>query len=504
MATGKSDAASATPVALAWVIACIAVGVAVVHAYPGAYVQDPALHFLRARWMWSHPWMLVDVWDRPLFTLAYAIPAALPGSGTPYLVAKFATVGLTAATAWLTWDVARGYRLERAALAIPLLWLQPCVFLLCAETTPEPLFALLFALALLLYQRGRLVQSALVVSLLILVRPEGIALAAVWAWCTIRDTRAGQTGAKRVATASALVVAPVVWWYLAAQITQDPWFIVHNWPSLSASWASILTGGGIENPLRQWAQIVGAVLAAPFVVGLAVSVRRRQLGMPVAAILAVTVAHLLVGGAGVFGWAPVPSAFMCVAPALALITLSGWNALSALQEWVPFGGRRAVGWCVMSAVLLVSLLGDVLVADSQIAARDWRPISAITSWFSDHPRPIRRLIWSSAYADVLFGHDPMESALTYGDRDKVMAMVSASPPGTLVVWDSDIGPSWYHVTGDQIARLGYITLQHEAFSEGGRIPTSVEALPGIAGYRRLLGLDPPHPRTQDLWLLYRP
>jgi hypothetical protein len=501
MATGKSDAATA----VAWCIACIAVGAAVVHAFPGAYVQDPALHFLRARWMWSHPWMLVDVWDRPLFTLVYAIPAALPGTGAPYLAAKISTIGITAVAAWLTWELARGYRLERPALVIPLMWLQPCVFLLCAETTPEPLFALMFALALVLYQRGRLVQSALSASLLILIRPEGIALAALWAWCTIRDARAGQTVGKRVATASALAVAPVVWWYLAAQITQDPWFIAHNWPPLSASWRSILTGGGVENPVRQWAEIVGVVLAVPFAVGSVGSLWQRRLGMPLAAVLTVAIAHLVVGGAGIFGWAPIPSAFVCVAPAIAVLTLAGWNALSATRAWVPTGARRGVGWAVATVVLVVSLVGDVLVLDSQPSARDWRPISTMTRWFSDHPRPIRRLIWSSAYADVLFGHDPMESALTYGDRDRVVTLLSGSPSGTLVEWDADIGPSWYHLTGDEIEHLGYITLQRTAASERGIIPAWVEATPGIAGLRRLTGLDQPlSVRAQAFWLLYRP
>ena len=106
-----------------------AVGVAIAALYPGNYFEDPGIHFLRARWMWTHPWMAVDAWDRPLFTAVYSLPANLPLSGfSTYLAAKLTTVVISLVTAWLTFKLARAYGLERPALVIPLLWLQPCVF----------------------------------------------------------------------------------------------------------------------------------------------------------------------------------------------------------------------------------------------------------------------------------------------------------------------------------------------------------------------------------------
>jgi hypothetical protein len=502
MATGKPGGRAA----LAWCLACIAAGIAIAYAYPGAYIQDPALHFLRARWMWSHPWMLVDVWDRPLFTLAYSLPAALPPAGIAYAAAKLCTVAVTVVAAWLTWDLAAEYQLGRPALVIPLMWLQPCVFLLSAETTPEPLFAMMFALALLLYRRGRLAPSAIVVSMLILVRPEGIALAVLWALCTIRDPRAGETLGKRAAVTSALLVGPAVWWYLSAQITTDWLFIVHNWPSLSASLGASLFGGKAESPLRQWAQIAGVVLALPFAVGLVASLWGRRLGMPVAAVATLLVAHIALGGTGVFGWAPVPAAFVCVAPAIALITLDGWNVLAAgASSWIPVGARRGVGLGVTAAVMVISLVGDLLVVDAQQPGRDWHPVAEMGKWFAGHPQPVTRMVWSEAYAGVQFGRDPDESALTYGDRAKDVVFLTAAPHGTVVAWDSDIGPSWYGLTGAQIEQIGYTVLQHQTYSEMGRLPSWVEAVPGVGRLQTLLRLDRSvAPRLQELWLLYRP
>ena len=77
--------------------------------------------------------------------------------------------------------------------------------------------------------------------------------AVLWAWCTVRDGRAGETLGKRMAVASALLIAPAVWWYLSAQITTDWLFIVHNWPAPFSS--------QVKWPLLAWAEIFGVVLA---------------------------------------------------------------------------------------------------------------------------------------------------------------------------------------------------------------------------------------------------
>jgi hypothetical protein len=494
MATGKAGGRAA----LGWCIACLAVGVAIACAYPGAYIQDPALHFLRARWMWSHPWMMVDVWDRPLFTVLYSLPAALPPVSAAYVAAKLSTVVITVVAAWLTWDLADGYQLGRAAWVIPLMFLQPCVFLLSAETTPEPLFAMLFALALLLYRRGKLVQSAMVASSLIIVRPEGIALAALWAVCTIRDPRAGETLGKRAAVAAALLIAPAVWWYLSAQMTTDWLFIVHNWPAPFSS--------QVEWPLLAWAEIFGVVLAVPFAVGVVASLWGRRLGMPLASVATIMVVHLALGSTGVFGWAPVPAWYVCVAPAIALITLDGWNVLAgAGSAWIPAGAQRGAGWAVTAIVVVISLVANLLLVDAQPSGRDWSRVAEMREWFAAHPQPIARMVWSEAYAGVQFGHDPDESALTYGDRAKNVAFLSGAPRGTLVAWDSDIGPSWYGLTGAQIAHIGYTVLQHQTSVEPGRFSSWVGAAAHGGRLGALLGADRvAAPRTQEFWLLYRP
>jgi hypothetical protein len=487
-------------------MACVVLGVAVTALYPGSYFEDPAIHFLRARWMWTHPWMAVDVWDRPLFTLVYSIPAKLPASGfASYVAAKLTTVAISAATAWFTFELARAYRLERPALVIPLLWLQPCVFLLSSETTPEPLFALLLVIALVLRQRGKVVAALMVASALTLVRPEGFLLLPLWAWWAATDARSPHSKRGRFAVICALAIAPALWWYLAAQITLDPLFPIHNWPALFIPLRTLVPLSRdvlhkvLQNDAARWSEVLGIALVIPFAVGLWVTLRRREIAFATALVIAVFCGQLLGGRIGFFGWAPVPSAYVCVGPAIALAILAGWNAIgNAFSSVKRFRLLRLAA----GLTLMLALVGDVVFADGQPGSREWRPIRDAMSWFSGHPQPVTNFVWSRAYADVLAAHDPLENPLRFGDRPGAVAAFAAAGPATLVQWDDRVGPSSYGLSAPDIEATGFATLYHTADALHGWLPSDSSSR-AMAGARSLLRIAPDQVHHTETWLLYR-
>ena len=487
----------------------MAVGVAITALYPGSYFEDPAIHFLRARWMWHHPWMAVDVWDRPLFTLVYSLPANFPVSGfAAYIAAKLTTVAIVAVTAWLTFELARAYRLERPALVIPLLWLQPCVFLLSSQTTPEPLFALLIVVALWLRHRGRVVSALMVGSLLTLVRPEGFLLLPAWAWWAVTDPRSPHSKRGRLALICALAIAPALWWYMAAQITLDPLFPVHNWPALFFSPRSILAGLGgaagtrdsvLQNDLARWNEILGVAFVVPFALGLLLTLRRRETVFAMVLALVVFCAQFVGSRIGLFGWAPVPSAYVCVAPAIALAILAGWNAIADAFSRVTHPRLLTLA---AGVVLSIALAGDVAFADGQPGSREWRPIRSAVTWFASHPQPVATFIWSQSYADVLFARDPMENQLRFGDRAGALSVFASARPGTLVQWDDRVGPTSYGLSGRDIEGTGFVTLYHTRNALRGWLPPD-SASPAMAGARSLLRIAPDQLHQTETWLLYR-
>src|SRR5262249_26827017 len=133
-----------------WLIICAAVGVAMAFLFVDSRELDGGYHYLFARLAWRRPELFVGVWSRPLFTLLYAFPA-MAGHQTT----KLFSVLVCLVIAHQTWRLATDLKIERAPLAIAFLWLQPMFFLYCADTMTEPVFALVYVLALRLHHLGR-------------------------------------------------------------------------------------------------------------------------------------------------------------------------------------------------------------------------------------------------------------------------------------------------------------------------------------------------------------
>src|SRR6202047_313319 len=220
-------------------------GVALVFLFPGCPEQDTDYHFLEARSAWRNPWLFVDVWGRPLYTMSYALPALLG-----FTAARFFAVGIGVAIAWQTWRLACDLHLERAWLVIPLLLGQPVFFELFPDLLTEPLFALVFVVALRWHLRGWMRRGMLVASLLPLARPEGVFLCLLWGGWVLADGRKSGVPQREFIARRLIRIVPstlilatgvFLWWIGATCITRDPLFILHNWP---ATWHQGVYGRG--------------------------------------------------------------------------------------------------------------------------------------------------------------------------------------------------------------------------------------------------------------------
>src|SRR5262245_2863216 len=158
-----------------WLIVCALAGVAMLFLFDDSCQQDGPQHYLFARWAWVHHELFVGVWARPLYTSIYAFPALIG-----YRAARLLTVLICLAISYHTWRLAEDLRIDRVPLSIPLVWLQPSFFLFCTDNMTEPIFALVFVIALRLHHRGRLKAGMVVASLMVLARPEGFFLGALW------------------------------------------------------------------------------------------------------------------------------------------------------------------------------------------------------------------------------------------------------------------------------------------------------------------------------------
>src|SRR5262245_1757584 len=271
--------------ALAWLAFFAAIGVAMVLLYRDADQQDSGYHFLFARWAHRHPQYFIGVWARPLFTLLY-----FPFAQFGYAAAKFFTVIISLATAWQTFRLARQIGFDRAEMAIPLLFLQPSFFLLSSTVMTETLFALLFVIALRLHLSVRIKAGMIVASLLILIRPEGLFIGALWGvWVIIEWWRDKATNSHLLLASwlplILIATGAFAWWLAAYLITRDPLWIVHDWPH---DWRPDGKANG-TGPIWWYVAlaplIVGPILILPFIAGLWRLLKRREFICGVSAVL---------------------------------------------------------------------------------------------------------------------------------------------------------------------------------------------------------------------------
>jgi hypothetical protein len=469
--------------ALLWLLCCTAIGWLLLTRWADSCQQDAPLHFLFARWAWRHPVLFVDVWSRPLFTLLYSLPAQINYDAT-----RMFSLLISLGVAWQTWRLADESRMARAPLAVALVWMQPSFFLFAVENMTEPIFALVYVIALRLHHRGWIKTGMFVASLMILARPEGFFLCLLWAVFQNPGVQSPGFSLTRLLTRVPLLASgALLWWAAAWAIAGDPLFLQHNWP---ANWPLTGTTYGAHGLLAYPARLpemVGLLLLPLFGCGLVRLLRRRECGMLTASFLLLFLLHTVFRAFGMLGSAGYPRYLATVAPAIALITLAGWNRVAELFSHASRLTRTGAA----ALLIAMSFFLNFVYADGAEMSRDARAIHSMGAWFAANPRPVAKFIWSQPYAAVVFDRDPWEQPAFTRDRPRDLALLRAQPAGTLVYWDAKLGPSWFGLTAEDVEAAGFVRLHSRSVTLRGSLLD--RSWFGFGG-----------PRRQTMHLFYKP
>ncbi|MBV9490149.1 MAG: hypothetical protein JO069_10555 [Verrucomicrobia bacterium] len=450
-------------------------GTTLIFLFPGSPELDTDYHFLEARTAWLQPAFFVDVWGRPLYITLFA-PVTLLG----LTAARLFAVGLGVVTAWQTWRLAGDLDLERPWLVVPLLLGQPVFFELFPDLLTEPLFALVFVVALRYHMRGWTRCGMFVASFLPLARPEGVFVCALWGIWALAGNASSPAAStcgpvpfppplvRRLPSLLILVTGSLCWWIAATCITRDPLFILHDWP---VTWHQDVYGRGTFFSYGWRAgEFTGPLLMVPFVFGLWRSIGSRSWLPITTSFLSVFLLHSFFRAYGLFGEAGYPRYMVSVAPVIAVLSLDGWNAIARpIRRWSP-AVSGVLGWTVLTA----SLIHSFLFLASAPATRDPVAIGEMAGWLRTHPQPWKRLIWSHARMCIVSGSNLKESPpLRSADRQSTMAEFQNAPAGTLVFWDDHVGPAWFGVNATDIETSGYRRLRTRRYSRPGVLPLDI-------------------------------
>jgi hypothetical protein len=488
------------------------IGALLIFLFPGSPEQDVDYHFLMARTAWVDHSYFVDVWGRPLFTALFA-PIALLG----FVPARFFALAISVAAAWQTYRLACDLRMSRAWLVIPFLLGQQTFFELYSNLFTEPLFALVLVVALRCHISGRINLGMLVASLLPLARPEGVFVCLFWGLWVVLDVWRLADGERRHGLASStakatedeseaalhglvgrlgsiVIVASgvVAWWFAALLLTGDPLFILHNWP---ATWHTDMYGHGTFLSYGQRSQeFAGVVLVIPFVVGLFRGFRSWSFSLVTSVYLVLFLLHSIFVKYGLFGEAGFPRYMVSVAPAIAVLTLEGWNTIFSVRILRRFA--IVTGW----VVVIFSVLQSVHYLDSMIWARDAVAIDDMDrEWTRMDANKSTGLIWSNGRMCIIFNRNLKDSPPA-GNRENLFALLEKAPEGTIVFWDNEIGPNWFGTTAAEIESRGYKLLTSRHYSlpalifPPGRFPWIAWLFPAIRSREIELSLLQKGPR----------
>ncbi len=230
--------------------------------FDGSISDDDRAHYLIARYSWSYPELLLDLWGRPAYTLLSS-----PFAQFGIRAAGVFNVLVSLASCYVAFAIAQALGLTRPWLAAAFTAVQPLFVLLSVGTLTEPLFSLLLAASVLFYLRDNFVKSALCMSLLPMARLEGFAFIALW---TLLLLWRGRWKA-----AACLAVFPL--------LVNTAGFLASGEPLFLLRYNPYGTGGGVpSNPwmwwdyVVRWPTVTGPLLLPLITLGLLCAVEIRK------------------------------------------------------------------------------------------------------------------------------------------------------------------------------------------------------------------------------------
>lgn len=416
----------------------------------GFLEADALTHYFSARFAFAEPTRFVSIWDRPLFILLYAAPAALGG----VMGARLMSLSLVIVCCLLTLAIARRQHYRWPELALVCLLAQPLLFLHSFSEMTELPFAVIVAVAMLAYQRRWWGLMTLAVAFSPLSRPEGFGFLLMGIVALILH--------RRIAWMLLIPVPLMLWSTAGWMLDLRPdygwgmlnclrWLRVH-WPYSGISvydpgpllFTRSRPGGGAPAvsfllrlpavispllfPFMLWGACVCLGKSRAFFRDHAVRCQVLLAAVP----LAILTGHSVLWWRGLMASSGELRYMLVVAPLWALITATG-------VEWTFVRLRRSP-WLFVTAAALVPVAYNFFhpIVPFKLYEDDWLA-KDVAAWYRSEPQLQQR------YPRIAGSYIALYKELDISTLDPArttswgQATVQHRPPDTLLVWDEVFG-----------------------------------------------------------------
>jgi hypothetical protein len=363
--------------------------------------------------------------------------------------------GVVAASAWLAFRVAAQLHLPLPWLAVLFTYAAPDYFQMQSSGLTEPLFGLVLVAGVALAVHDRLGWSALVMSWLPFARSEGFLLLVVWAvYLVVR----GQWRYLPLLSLGYVVYSLVGAWVLG----DLGWVFGRN----AYQYQVALYGhGGWLDFIRRLPGLLGWVLVVLFGVGMGWGLlswvqfrwRRSQarwlaeLLLLYGSIVVYIAAHSAFWALGLFQSFGMTRVLAALIPLMAVVALSGLDAISRLVPTEPARTRLRLGLAAL--VFIYPCTGLNLALRWQ---RDFGPQGdlvlgqQLADWLkATYPQGPKPLVTAMPSVFLQLGIDPFAPSV---HLPGVVMSNEPLPPGTVVVWDDRLAVTDHGLTREHLLR----------------------------------------------------
>ncbi len=390
---------------------------------PGASLDDEIGHLLISKNAWKYPELVLNLWGRPVDTLLYMIPSIWGLNA-----ARFFSIVMACLTILVTTKTAQKSNVTMLFLIPTFLWFQPWFNKFSYEAITEVPFTFLLVLGTYLWLDKREVLASIPMSLLPLVRHEGIALTLLWLVWVIcqRNWKAV------VVSVSPFVLFNVIYCIVFQSVAIEMYF--------SPKPTTIYGNGTWFHFVRPVLRNVGIPVALLASVGVVPLLKLKE-KLFMFGYIAYYLIHTALYRFGLYASGGYTVFLLPLAPAVAIVAALGTEFVTswvqkALARFVRLTGSRVL-YCLLIVLIVIAVVSTGLQTKPRPLGTEVAALKQASDWLRSSDLVDNKIVathvWFFYFYDLAL--DPVA---TWTDPPSLEYL----PAGTIVVWDQKYSNLW--------------------------------------------------------------
>jgi len=403
---------------------------------------DSITHFQVAKFSWAHPYLLLDQWGKPVFTLC-----ASPFAQWGFKAVVFFNIALILWGAWLSWRIAALLKLDNAWMVPFFALFAPVVMGNGVSALTEMSCALFLIIYLYLILRNQFVWASLIVSFMPFARSEGFVVLAVLFFYYVFT--------RRWKYIPLLVFGSVVYDVLGYLQTGQALWIFSDNPYVTTA-VNVYGGGslfhffllaipvfGVAFIFVLYATVLKAKSCRTMLAGKVTDEHARiWFWVILGASWAYFAAHTLLWWQGLWASFGLTRVMFVIAVPFALLAVYGFNSIASRLGNLSRTALSAV-------VITLTVAGPFLADDYPVPlGPEEQEYNKVIAWIAGRPEAGGKKIYAANYyLPMQMGIDPYDKAVY-----EPLRSCREAKPGDLILWDAHFGPNEHQVPFATLAR----------------------------------------------------